>query len=849
MTGPVTTATAARASRRGHVSVVVVAVLVAAVAAGLVRARPVAAATAGPGVSVLTTFDGAQRFNVGPPDTSIAAGPKSIVEIVNSQINVFSRTAPHTLLFQQYSCKFFETTRCSDPRVVYDRNSGRFFAAALTESPGGSGYDGITVAVSATSDPAGTWYRQTILQAADQPRLAVTTDKVIVGDNGDDIWVLQKSDLVAATSEPVAARTVHFLAQPDLATGATVGGITVEAGTADGPDGYAVSRGGTDRTSAYINRITGTPASRNVKLTGTVLHVPYPWQDPVNAVQKGGPDMIPEDFYPKQATLAAGSLWYSMTEPCTPAGDTAVRDCVHLVQIEVTGSRPTLVQEVQIGIAGRYLIDPAVEVDNHGRAVVVATEAGADMYLSVVAIPVRADGVVGAPTVLRAGQSYIDADEAAPGQIRWGDYSSAAVDPLDPSKLWLGGEFALSKTQWGTSISQVTVTDPGCPQVSGCQPGTYRPLPPTRLLDTRSGQGAAKHAVSAGGLVHLPVTGHAGIPATGVAAVAVNLTVTGATGAGYLRAWGDGLPEPATSNLNYLPGRSTASLAIVPVGADGRIVLRNGSTGTAHLIADVTGYYLNGRALTPGAYTPLPAARLLDTRTGLGAANQAVPAGATVRLHVTGTRGVPTTGVSAAALTVTAVSPHRAGHVDVYPDGRARPTASTVNFPAGRTVANLAVTAVGSGGYVDLYNASPGTVQLVADVTGYYRAGTATATGAFTPTVPTRLLDTRTGRGAPAQPLAAGRTITLHISGTAGVPSGATSATVNLTVTAPQGDGYLTTYPAGSTPPATSNINFTANQTVANLTTTRLTGNGDITIANHAAAPVQVIADLTGYTH
>jgi len=41
----------------------------------------------------------------------------------------------------------------------------------------------------------------------------------------------------------------------------------------------------------------------------------------------------------------------------------------------------------------------------------------------------------------------------------------------------------------------------------------------------------------------------------------------------------------------------------VPVGADGKIQLFNGSSGTVHLVVDVTGYTLAGPA------APAPAAR------------------------------------------------------------------------------------------------------------------------------------------------------------------------------------------------------------------------------------------------
>ena len=47
---------------------------------------------------------------------------------------------------------------------------------------------------------------------------------------------------------------------------------------------------------------------------------------------------------------------------------------------------------------------------------------------------------------------------------------------------------------------------------------------------------------------------------------------------------------------------------------------------------------------------------------------------------------------------------------------------SNLNFTAGQTVPNLVIVPVGADGKIRLYNGSPGTVQLIADIAGYYRA-------------------------------------------------------------------------------------------------------------------------------
>jgi len=251
-------------------------------------------------------------------------------------------------------------------------------------------------------------------------------------------------------------------------------------------------------------------------------------------------------------------------------------------------------------------------------------------------------------------------------------------------------------------------------------PSAFTSLAPYRLLDTRYGVGAAKVAVAKGGTVHLQVATRGGVPATGVSAVVLNVTVTAPTKPGYVTVYGDGTTRPTASNLNFVAGQTIPNLVIAPVGANGKVALYNGTGGTIHLIADVSGYYRSRARTATGAFGALAPYRLLDTRYGLGAPKVAVAAGGMVALQVTGRGGVPSAGVSAVVLNVTATAPTRAGSVTVFGTGSIRPAANDVNFVAGQSVPNLVTAAVGTGGKVSLYNGSAGTVQLVADVWGWY---------------------------------------------------------------------------------------------------------------------------------
>ena len=244
----------------------------------------------------------------------------------------------------------------------------------------------------------------------------------------------------------------------------------------------------------------------------------------------------------------------------------------------------------------------------------------------------------------------------------------------------------------------------------GAEGSRYTPVTPSRILDTRYGVGAPTAAAGADSTLSLQVTGRGGVPATGVSAVVLNITVTEPTATSFLTAWPAGVPRPPTSNLNHVAGQTVPNLVIVKVGEGGRVNLYN-HAGTAHLIADVAGWFGDGAQST---FTALAPARILDTRTA------AKPGPASVlELQVTGRAGVPATGVTAVVLNLTVTEPTAGSFLTAWPAGVSRPLASNLNYVAGLTVPNLVVVRVGDGGKVNLYNLA-GSAHVIADVAGWY---------------------------------------------------------------------------------------------------------------------------------
>jgi hypothetical protein len=254
-------------------------------------------------------------------------------------------------------------------------------------------------------------------------------------------------------------------------------------------------------------------------------------------------------------------------------------------------------------------------------------------------------------------------------------------------------------------------------------------------------------------------------------------------------------------------------------------------------------------AVTTGDnFTGLAPTRLLDSRSGLGMPGGTaakIGAAGTVTLQVTGVGGVPS-GADAVVLNVTAIRPTMSTYISVYPaDLASPPVVSNINVGAQGTVPNLVTVKLDATGAVKLYNAK-GSVDLIADVAGYYASA---ATDTFTSLTPTRTLDTRSGLGAPTGKVGPAASIDLQVTGVAGVPVGADAVVLNLTGTGPTSGTFVAAYPTPASPgapPTVSNLNLKAGETAANLAIVAIGTGGKIRLYN-AVGSVHLVADVAGY--
>lgn len=443
----------------------------------------------------------------------------------------------------------------------------------------------------------------------------------------------------------------------------------------------------------------------------------------------------------------------------------------------------------------------------------------------------------------------------------------------------------------GTSVGS------GFVYVTPSQP--YVPVTPYRIVDTRCSASpppsfcSSEHLPSANaGLAPPGAGGHitalvagtgSGSNAVPSGAQAVVLTITAVASAsahsGYLTAYPSGTNPPTASSLNYAPGEAVPNLVTVALGnnssgSPGYVSILSSSAGV-NIIVDVEGYYEPPSTTATNKFTPLPVPiRVLDTRCSASpepgfcanepyiTANTETAPAATgyIKVKVTGIGSIPSSGVSAVSMVLTAAGPTSGGYLTAWPAGSSTspPMTSNVNFHAGGASANSVAVEVGSGGEIYIYNSAGTPTNVVVDINGYFSSSGLT----MTPSSPVRICDTRAASvlggikdvvgGVTGQCANSGTAlgpsvgpVKVQVVGIGGVPSSATAVVANVTVVNTTGAGYLTVWAAGSSQPTTSNINWSKGQVVPNMVISKLSSSGQMDV--YASSGANVIVDVVGW--
>lgn len=434
--------------------------------------------------SVGITDSGFEGINVStagaiPPDTQIGVGPNHVFEAVNLEIRIWSRptTTPRVLydvdLGSFFGVSIFDFfTIVSDPRVVYDPVSDRWFVSVVTLDPYLTYTGEWRLAVSKTNDPTGayTLYAASFDQEfPDFPSLGVSDDKVALTGNafklpltgtpsdflGSEFLVVNKADVVAGAS-PAAT---NYYGHPQAVD-------TIQAAKSLSPTSKLYlaavpADGGSNRLQIWS--IDGVPGvGGGAVVTTAALTMQAPLVVPPDAVQPSSVQIMTNDARLQDLSYRNSQLWMSGDTGCTPAGSATPRACIHFAQVDT--ATMTIAQEITFGEAGIDYYYPAATTDAAGNMVSVFTRSSSSEFPSVYTSGHNTSDAPGAfqtPLLVHRGASAYDSGQ----DERWGDYSGAAPDPFDGgASVWIAGELMGSGggANWTTWIAQVSAGAGGC---------------------------------------------------------------------------------------------------------------------------------------------------------------------------------------------------------------------------------------------------------------------------------------------------------------------------------------------------------------------------------------------------
>ena len=252
----------------------------------------------------------------------------------------------------------------------------------------------------------------------------------------------------------------------------------------------------------------------------------------------------------------------------------------------------------------------------------------------------------------------------------------------------------------------------------------FTPLVPKRVLDTRQAVRPQK-----GSMTRVET----GLP-VGSQSALVNLTMTGLSADDFVRGYitadkcSSLVAGPQTkSNGNFTSGIDVSNLSVVSLDSDGSFCIY--SEQAVDLVVDVQGSFSTSGATKLSSMTTL---RVLDTR----ASNQP-PANSITRVNTgaaTGSRAALVNLTMTGASNFGYITADKCSNLQSGPQSR-----SNGNFRPEADVSNLSVVPLDTDGSFCIY--SEQAVDLIVDVQGLFSP---TGPLRFTPTNPSRVLDTRT---------------------------------------------------------------------------------------------------------
>ena len=436
----------------------------------LLVALTATAIAAGPALRIGANFTGSS-YGVDssyiPPDTNAAVGRRHVVELINGHYAVYLKQngkRVQSASMDQFWIDAGATVRgtLSDPRILFDRSSGRWFASTPSFNFG-NGPDDLLLAVSKSGDPTEGWAGFTIPFTGpvgtfvDFPTLGLNADGVYLFTNGS-VLVVPKSDLLSAT--PSVARANLVQSRDLLSPNGTRLQPIVSLDDTGLPEPLL---GSWDAEGTLFRRwnIVGDVAAPVLDSSnGFIPVIPYQGLGNQGAVQpeSGIGISTSSGIFASSVILRNNVIWGVQT--VANLGRAALR------WFAVDAQTNAVLQEGLMADPVRDVFMGSIAVNACNDVVIGFNESGPNQYVSAYAVAggtVRNVTTFGEPLLLKSGVARYDLTGGAP-VARWGDYSVTVVDPGRPLTFWTMQEWPSAPDVWSTQITELKFhRDAGAP--------------------------------------------------------------------------------------------------------------------------------------------------------------------------------------------------------------------------------------------------------------------------------------------------------------------------------------------------------------------------------------------------
>jgi subtilase family serine protease len=557
------------------------------------------------------SFEGVSNVNsVLPPDTNGDVGPNHYVQWVNVSFAIYSKGSPPTRLYGPAAGNTIwsgfggpcETRNDGDPIVRYDHLADRWVMSQLAIP---NSFFGILfapfyqcIAVSATSDPTGAYYRYQFAfdKLNDYPKLGVWPDGYYLTMNqylppllewgGQGVAVLDRASMLAGH----AASMVYFdLAGVDTNLGgmlpSDLDGPPPPAGSPnyfvqmdDDAWGYADS----DQLQLWQFHVDwSNPAASS--FTRRMVLPTQPFDSDMCA---GTRNCLSQPATAVRIDSMADRLMYrlqyrnfgdheSLVVNHTVDADGTDHAGIRWYEIRDPGTTPSIHQQGTYAPDADHRWMGSVALDGSSNLALGFSVVGPATYPSIRYTGRLADD---APGLLTQGEATLVAGAGAQTHSsgRWGDYSIMAVDPTDDCTFWYTQEYysATSEMGWHTRIGAFSFPSCGSSQLPSV---TVTPTDPTA---TETGPTSGTFTFTRNGSTTEPLTvaySIAGSAAPDVDYVALPSSVTIPAGSTTqtltVTAIDDGVYEPDETVALTITGGTTyraglPSSAIITIASD-----------------------------------------------------------------------------------------------------------------------------------------------------------------------------------------------------------------------------------------------------------------------------------------